>query len=59
MFGLFKRKSELEKLNGKYKALLKEARDLSTSSRKLSDVKAAEANAVLTQIEQLEKKNQK
>jgi Family of unknown function (DUF6435) len=59
MFGLFKRKSELEKLNDKYKALLKEARDLSTSNRKLSDAKTAEANAVLMQMEQLEKKNQK
>lgn len=59
MFGLFKKKSELDKLNEKYKALLKEAHGMSTSNRKLSDAKVEEANAVLMQIEQLEKKNQK
>jgi hypothetical protein len=57
MFGLFKKKSEVDKLNDKYKVPLKEAHDLSTSNRKLSDVKTAEANKVLKQIEQLEKKN--
>lgn len=57
MFGLFKKKSEVEKLNDKYKALLKEAYDLSTSSRMLSDAKVAEANDVLKQMEQLENKN--
>jgi hypothetical protein len=53
MFGLFKKKSEVDKLNDKYKALLKQAHDLSTSNRKLSDAKTAEANEVLMRIEQL------
>lgn len=57
MFGLFKRKSEFDKLHDKYKALLKEAYDLSTSNRKLSDAKTAEADEVQKQIEQLKRKN--
>lgn len=57
MFGLFKKKSEIDKLSDKYKILLKEAHNLSTSNRKLSDAKTAEADKVLKQIEQLEKKN--
>lgn len=57
MFGLFKKKSEVDKLNDKYKVLLKEAHDLSTSNRKLSDAKTAEADEMLKRIEQLEIKN--
>ena len=57
MFGLFKKRSELVKLNDKYRRLLKEARELSTSNRKLSDKKTAEADAVLKEIEELEKMN--
>jgi hypothetical protein len=57
MFGLFKKKSEIEKLSDKYKVLLKEAHKLSTSNRKLSDAKTAEADKTLKQIEQLEKNN--
>lgn len=57
MFGIFKKKSEIEKLEGKYQKLIKEAYTLSTSSRRLSDSKTAEANEVLKQIELL-KKNQ-
>lgn len=56
MFGLFKKKSELDKLNDKYKALMKEAFDLSTSNRRSSDSKTAEAEEVLKQIEQLKSK---
>ena len=59
MFGLFKKKSELDTLNDKYGKLLKEARELSTTNRKLSDSKTAEADAVLKEIERLEKLNQK
>ena len=58
MFGLFKKKSALEKLNEKYQALMKEAFNLSTTNRKLSDIKTAEANENQKQIEQLEKNNQ-
>ncbi len=59
MFGLFKKKSELDTLNDKYGKLLKEARELSTTNRKLSDSKTAEADAVLKEIELLEKVNKK
>jgi len=55
MFGLFKKKSEIEKLKVKYSKLLKEAYELSTSNRRLSDSKTAEANEVLNQIELLKK----
>lgn len=56
MFKIFKKKTEVEKLNKKYKELLNEAHRLSTTSRKLSDEKIAEAAIVLDQIESLEKK---
>lgn len=55
MFGIFKRKSELEKLEDQYKKLLKEAHSLSTSDRKKSDQKVAEAEAVLQQMDKLQK----
>ena len=55
MFGIFKKKSEMEQLEDKYQKLLKEAYTLSTSNRKLSDSKTAEANDVLNQMELLKK----
>jgi len=57
MFGLFKQKTEIEKLNLQYKKLLEEAYKLSTSNRKLSDLKTAEANVLLEKIDQLSNKN--
>jgi hypothetical protein len=51
MFGLFKKKSDSEKLQEKYEKLLKEAFELSTSNRKLSDQKTAEANDILKQLD--------
>jgi hypothetical protein len=53
MFGLFKRKSEIDRLEEKYQKLLKEAYTLSTSNRVSSDSKAAEAHDVLQRIEAL------
>lgn len=53
MFGLFKKKSEKEKLQQQYAKLMKEAHILSTSNRKLSDEKTYEANEVMKQIEKL------
>lgn len=53
MFGLFKRKSEKEKLQIQYKKLLKEAHSLSTTNRKLSDQKTYEAEEVMKKIENL------
>ena len=51
--GLFSRKSEKEKLHEKYKKLIDEAYKLSHSDRRASDLKTAEADAVLKQIEAL------
>lgn len=53
MFNLFKKKSEADKLNTQYRKLLEEAHKLSTSNRKLSDLKVAEANSILEKIEKL------
>lgn len=53
MFGLFKKKSEIEKLEIKYRKLLEEAHRLSTSNRSLSDEKSYEANEVLKEIDKL------
>ncbi|WP_105003115.1 Lacal_2735 family protein [Tenacibaculum sp. SG-28] len=56
MFGLFKKKTQTEKLQEQYTKLLKEAHALSTSNRKLSDQKIYEANEILNQIEALSEK---
>lgn len=58
MFGLFKSKSEVDKLRDKYKKLTTEAYKLSHSNRRLSDEKTAEAEEVLKEIEKLEASNQ-
>lgn len=57
MFGLFKKKTQLEKLQIKYQNLLKEAYKLSTINRAKSDSKTAEANDVLLEIEKLKKES--
>lgn len=51
MFGLFKKKSPIDKLYDQYEKLMKEAHALSTSNRKASDAKYAEADAILKKIE--------
>lgn len=56
MFGLFKKKSELEKLEIKYRKLLEEAFQLSTINRSQSDAKHAEAELVMKEIEALKEK---
>ncbi|MHA7942861.1 Lacal_2735 family protein [Formosa sp. 3Alg 14/1] len=53
MFGLFKKKSEKEKLQAQYESLLKEAHKLSTTNRKMSDQKAYEAEEVMKKLEKL------
>ena len=52
--GLFKRKSEKEKLQDKYAKLLAEAHKLSTTNRKRSDEKVAEAEEVMKKIDALD-----
>ena len=59
MFGLFKKKSEVEKLQDKYKKLMAEAHSLSQRDRRAGDEKMAEAEAVAQQIEALQKLNTK
>ncbi len=54
MFGLFKKKSEKEKLEEQYQKLLDESYRLSKTDRAASDLKAAEANEVLKKIELLD-----
>ena len=54
MFGLFKGRSEKEKLEQKYKKLLEQSYVLSRSNRAASDKVMAEAEKVLKQIEVLD-----
>ena len=53
MFGLFKKKSEKDKLYEQYQKLTKEAHSLSTTNRKLSDQKTYEAEEVMKKLEKL------
>lgn len=53
MFGLFKKKTEKEKLQQQYEKLMKEAFQLSTSNRSASDDKYAEADKIMKKIEKL------
>lgn len=53
MFGLFKKKSEREKLEEEYNKLQEEAFRLSKISRSDADKKTAEANEILKKIEAL------
>jgi hypothetical protein len=55
MFGLFKKKTEEEKLQEEYEKLLKESFELSKINRSQSDAKAAEAEEVMKKLEQLRK----
>lgn len=54
MFGLFKKKTEKEKLLNKHKKLLKEAFELQSINRRESDQKYLEADALLKKIESLQ-----
>ncbi len=53
MFGIFKKKTEREKLQKRYEKLLREAYLLSSSNRRMSDQKTMEANIVLAQMDNL------
>ncbi len=54
MFGLFKKKSELEKLQEQYEMLMKKWYQLSTINRAESDNIYAEAEKVLNKMEALQ-----
>ena len=53
MFGLFKKKSKKEILQQKYRKLMEEAHKLSTIDRQASDLKVAEAEEVMKELESL------
>ncbi|WP_299017435.1 Lacal_2735 family protein [uncultured Polaribacter sp.] len=57
MFGLFKKKSEVDKLQDKYKKLMEEAYKLQSINRTDSDAKYKEADDILKQIESLQSKS--
>lgn len=59
MFGLFKKKSEVDLLQEKYLKLIDEARALSSSSRAESYKKYAQAEEVQLEIEVLVKNEAK
>ncbi len=52
--GLFRRTSEVEKLQKKYEKLMADWHKLSTINRSESDKKYAEAQEILQRIEQLQ-----
>ena len=54
MFGLFKKKSQRDNLLEKYNKLTEEAYRLSHTDRNASDLKTAEAQEVLKELESLE-----
>lgn len=56
MFGLFKKKSNIEKLQEKYKQLMEEAFKLQSVNRSDSDQKYLEADTILKKIELLQNK---
>ena len=51
MFGLFKKKTEREKLEDKYEKLMRESFELSRLDRSKSDAKAAEAEEVRKKLD--------
>lgn len=51
----FGSKNKQAKLQAKYNRLMQESYDLSTSNRKLSDDKRAEAEEIARQLDELEK----
>jgi len=53
MFGLFKKKTEREKLEAQYDALIKKSYELSHSNRAESDRVQAQAQEILERLESL------
>jgi hypothetical protein len=51
MFGLFKKKDPREEIMKRYKAMLAESHRLSTIDRMASDLKRAEAEALLDELD--------
>lgn len=57
MFGLFKKKSEVEKLQESYKKTMEEAFKLQSINRSDSDEKYLEADTILKEIERIKAKS--
>jgi len=57
MFGLFKKKSEMEKLQEAYSSMLSKAHKVSHSNRTESDKLMAEAEEIAKKIDALKKKS--
>ena len=55
MFGLFKKKSEIEKLQDEYKSLLEKSHKISHSNRAAADKLMAEAEEIAKKIDALKK----
>lgn len=53
MFNLFKKKTEIEKLQEEYEKLMEQSFKLSTSNRAASDKKVEEAELVLKKMDAL------
>jgi len=53
MFGLFKRKSKKERLQERFKKLMQEWHELSSTNRSASDQKFAEAQGIAKILNQL------
>jgi len=53
MFGIFRKKSEKDKLQSRYEKLMAEAHKLSQSNRKAGDAKYLEAEQLMLQLEKL------
>lgn len=56
MFGLFKKKTEIEKLQDSYKSLMEKAHKLSHSNRTEADKLMAEAEEIAKKIDEIRKK---
>ena len=56
MFGIFKKKSALEKLEDQYQKKMKEGYELQSINRRDSDQKFLEAQEILDQIDLLKKR---
>ena len=54
MFGLFKKKTEVEKLQDQYKKKMKDGFDLQSIDRSASDQKYLEADQILKKIEAIQ-----
>ncbi|WP_299666449.1 Lacal_2735 family protein [uncultured Polaribacter sp.] len=57
MFGLFKKKSEVDKLQEQYKKLMEDAYKLQSINRSDSDQKYLEADHILKKIEAIQAKS--